>query len=208
MIHLYLSRITPAGAGNRPDATSARRSCSDHPRGCGEQHPLHTKKQFFEGSPPRVRGTVILTCKSIPCIGITPAGAGNSCFQHVHLALIKDHPRGCGEQFAMPSIRVPCGGSPPRVRGTDFQIVRYTLDQGITPAGAGNSDRQLSQTPTIGDHPRGCGEQTMRRHKQLLRVGSPPRVRGTATPSPDPVQVPGITPAGAGNSRLKDFSCN
>ena len=151
------------------------------------------------GSPPRVRGTVVPEVVCTVETGITPAGAGNRWMSGSRRSWKRDHPRGCGEQLVRIVYLLFILGSPPRVRGTVTGVALNWDSIGITPAGAGNSDRQLSQTPTIGDHPRGCGEQTMRRHKQLLRVGSPPRVRGTGSPSLVRYNVSGITPAGAGN---------
>ena len=157
------------------------------------------KEILEKGSPPRVRGTA--RPHRLPPVhtGITPAGAGNRWAVWRRKSSRRDHPRGCGEQTAPKYGASSMLGSPPRVRGTVTGVALNWDSIGITPAGAGNSDRQLSQTPTIGDHPRGCGEQTMRRHKQLLRVGSPPRVRGTGSPSLVRYNVSGITPAGAGN---------
>ena len=58
------------------------------------------------------------------------------------------------------------------------------------------------------DHPRGCGEQQCQCYYVDSSIGSPPRVRGTVLPLPDPTNPTGITPAGAGNSILRcTFYC-
>ena len=49
------------------------------------------------------------------------------------------------------------------------------------------------------DHPRVCGEQTFSNIEQQSLEGSPPRVRGTVPVCQLGQQIPGITPACAGN---------
>ena len=50
------------------------------------------------GSPPRMRGTDENAPASRETLRITPADAGNSASRVTHAAMLKDHPRGCGEQ--------------------------------------------------------------------------------------------------------------
>ena len=50
-------RITPACAGNSAASCPRCPLRWDHPRVCGEQHPLHDRHPLHTGSPPRVRGT-------------------------------------------------------------------------------------------------------------------------------------------------------
>ena len=104
----------------------------DHPRVCGEQNQLLMDQVPIPGSPPCVRGTVHLCARSRRRSRITPA-----------------HPR-------------VCGGSPPRVRGTEAARDAPEDKPGITPACAGNSCAPASPGPSAPDHPRVCGEQTMR----------------------------------------------
>ena len=49
--------ITPACAGNSHPSAGRKRLFQDHPRVCGEQNTRNLLKNFFLGSPPRVRGT-------------------------------------------------------------------------------------------------------------------------------------------------------
>ena len=90
----------------------------DHPRACGEQDFIVVKPKAVEGSPPRVRGTVIILiiCSGAP--RITPARAGNRIFAIFLVFLAWDHPRACGEQRGVERPQIIEGGSPPRVRGT------------------------------------------------------------------------------------------
>ena len=106
----------------------------------------------------------------------------------------------CGEQKGSPSWPYTYMGSPPRVRGTVGGIGKIPLQEGITPACAGNSPLYEKDLPRSRDHPRVCGEQAAYLLEELGRKGSPPRVRGTAGMCDCVAQAWGITPACAGNS--------
>ena len=86
----------------------------------------------------------------------------------------------CGEQYISILVLIRDAGSPPRVRGTallaDDDIKTYR----ITPACAGNSCHKAGGRGQQQDHPRVCGEQFMFLRKPSTKLGSPPRVRGTA----------------------------
>ena len=177
--NIFISRITPACAGNSSYVTAGTASIKDHPRVCGEQvHvPLHTFP--VPGSPPRVRGTVSFGFGLDSDSRITPACAGNRRPSGCWRVWSPDHPRVCGEQ--RPGSVCPGGekGSPPRVRGTGPMGQREVRPQGITPACAGNSARRMPEGDERTDHPRVCGEQLRTRISFSTFIGSPPRVRGT-----------------------------
>ena len=90
-------------------------------------------------------------------------------------------------------------GSPPRVRGTVYDARVFHLDHGITPARAGNSQLPAPHGRCLRDHPRACGEQPSPGGFGPTRLGSPPRVRGTAPGQIVKSSYTGITPARAGN---------
>ena len=71
--------LTPAGAGNttRPRRTGHR--IRAHPRGCGEHVVRASAAKVWNGSPPRVRGTLAGAGRGVQVGGLTPAGAGNTC---------------------------------------------------------------------------------------------------------------------------------
>ena len=106
----------------------------------------------------------------------------------------------CGEQFGWCNQAEAKEGSPPRVRGTGKCHGQADDMYRITPACAGNSMPSLSECFAHWDHPRVCGEQTSCSLTKAVRVGSPPRVRGTAAWPPRAGRRNGITPACAGNS--------
>ena len=90
--------ITPACAGNSATGAQGPAGTTDHPRVCGEQMNLAEIIWLMEGSPPRVRGTVLQLGFDEYPVGITPACAGNSPLSLQILAHSRDHPRVCGEQ--------------------------------------------------------------------------------------------------------------
>ena len=131
--------ITPACAGNSVSYTPHPPGFWDHPRVCGEQFICICILHTYTGSPPRVRGTAVYAVVNAVKSGITPACAGNSEDTLNKWCKEKDHPRVCGEQSIAYRQASMWWGSPPRVRGTDRLTHTISLNQGITPACAGNS---------------------------------------------------------------------
>ena len=68
--------ITPACAGRSPCTCSPRAQDGDHPRVCGEKCASLQADFAVLGSPPRVRGEVVLVKPLLNLRGITPACAG------------------------------------------------------------------------------------------------------------------------------------
>ena len=73
---------------------------------------------------------------------------------------------------------------------------------GITPAGAGKTERQSKRPRPPEDHPRRCGENTRFATENWVVAGSPPQVRGKPMIIIAGVFCPRITPAGAGKTLL------
>ena len=174
--------ITPARAGKtRP---SRNRGCNrgDHPRACGENHIGTVAQGQAEGSPPRVRGKPVAAINIATSEGITPARAGKTYAFFCSTARSSDHPRACGENFKGCRWGSPSPGSPPRVRGKHAESVEAAKTAGITPARAGKTELFLVHRHRQGitparagktrgwtavkapwrDHPRACGENTLR----------------------------------------------
>ena len=68
---------------------------------------------------------------------IIPAGAGLTVIRLPHLAVILDHPRGCGAHIIEQDDSFKPPGSSPRVRGSPHDTIFVRLFVGIIPAGAG-----------------------------------------------------------------------
>ena len=195
-------RITPACAGNSQIGRPRVSSQKDHPRVCGEQEVLPSHRYPSEGSPPRVRGTASGSPPPPGHSRITPACAGNRRSAMQPCGQWRDHPRVCGEQPHPAAENAQLPGSPPRVRGTESPNTYSAPSIRITPACAGNSPRDGVCIGILKDHPRVCGEQLFPLFLFQPRLGSPPRVRGTASSGRTARGNIRITPACAGNSCL------
>ena len=150
------------------------------------------------GSPPRVRGKGMISRLNCQGLGITPARAGKRCAARARFTRPGDHPRACGEK-PIPLQTMPHRiGSPPRVRGKAKDSCPHTLHTRITPARAGKRGLGRWHHHLPGDHPRACGEKSLRFFLPLSSIGSPPRVRGKDGIVQRIVSVVGITPARAG----------
>ena len=71
-------RITPACAGKRTGRLMGKPLPGDHPRVCGEKADCHVPQCTHLGSPPRMRGKVVVSRNLCLFSGITPAYAGKS----------------------------------------------------------------------------------------------------------------------------------
>ena len=130
--------IIPARAGNSPPCCRAPSATRDHPRACGEQDSDVMPSSKRRGSSPRVRGTETACQDTSDSHRIIPARAGNSGAACGADAAAGDHPRACGEQTRMRTLRCARAGSSPRVRGTEAPRRRAKGAPGIIPARAGN----------------------------------------------------------------------
>ena len=147
-----------------------------------------------------MRGTRFSGSFFLLFIGIIPAYAGNTFAVLYRLFALEDHPRVCGEHPIWFSRRRHCLGSSPRMRGTHRYQGWKDDDDGIIPAYAGNTVPYAFCPPSLGDHPRVCGEHHGRHGSRLCRMGSSPRMRGTPL-YPNAIRFPrGIIPAYAGNT--------
>ena len=196
--------ITPACAGRSYKKIVGLRDDEDHPRVCGEKLPESTRRTACEGSPPRVRGEDA-SLGDVPRVQrITPACAGRSNPTGAVLRKSRDHPRVCGEKRMKASEHQTYLGSPPRVRGEGPNNNMTRAAFGITPACAGRSRGFARGLFISKDHPRVCGEKSIRARDGAIRRGSPPRVRGEVKLVLKLLLPLRITPACAGrrNSRI------
>ena len=115
---------------------------------------------------------------------------------------IWDHPRVCGEKWALILLQGYGLGSPPRVRGKAHFHIHAPHSLGITPACAGKSESCVCLWYDCWDHPRVCGEKILVTFLAVKILGSPPRVRGKASSNPKRSKTMRITPACAGKSMI------
>ena len=86
------------------------------------------------------------------------------------------------------------------MRGKVRDSERIGLRIGITPAGAGKSQKRVSALQPLQDHPRRCGEKPDYIGYLPDGRGSPPQVRGKVVKLKNLIGIYRITPAGAGKS--------
>ena len=172
---------------------------------CGEKRTRQAVWTQCGGSPPRVRGKVVLLLVGWLLSGITPACAGKSVWQRLRPEPARDHPRVCGEKVRPWSSRGLDRGSPPRVRGKGIQQRNCWVTMRITPACAGKRRALPRSQPALGDHPRVCGEKVTTASPEGGRRGSPPRVRGKVSCHCWITPQLGITPACAGKRLCYPF---
>ena len=92
-------------------------------------------------------------------------------------------------------------GSPPLARGILQRRRDISIDLGITPACAGNTDSVSCPKLRLRDHPRLRGEYTASLSRLALWEGSPPLARGIQDRCTKKEAERWITPACAGNTQ-------
>ena len=194
--------ITPAGAGKTAVWAQAALRLWDHPRRCGENLNPVAPSYSVVGSPPQVRGKPRRHTIKCSNIRITPAGAGKTSENARKIRAGEDHPRRCGENVFLKNTLFCQLGSPPQVRGKRDAVVRRTAGYGITPAGAGKTERRICLHSRYKDHPRRCGENICGLSAKADPEGSPPQVRGKLQQRRLNEMKKRITPAGAGKTRV------
>ena len=175
--------ITPAYAGKSTCLILFDTLLKDHPRVCGEKRCCTALCRPGVGSPPRMRGKANRGLNKPPVYGITPAYAGKSRGHDAGKPAHWDHPRVCGEKWAVRPTSHRWRGSPPRMRGKAPGTPGTILCDGITPAYAGKRLPSLLFLALHRDHPRVCGEKAATFRAVWVPRGSPPRMRGKAFPS-------------------------
>ena len=131
--------ITPAHAGKSVGHGLSAVGNTDHPRTCGEKYYAGDFRFGCWGSPPHMRGKDLCRLFRLVHLGITPAHAGKSALMKAPGVRSGDHPRTCGEKATLKDIGGNSAGSPPHMRGNDYNQVSAVLYEGITPAHAGKS---------------------------------------------------------------------
>ena len=138
-LYAHVLGITPACAGRSTVKLMFFMSAPDHPRVCGEKLAGAGRVRLSLGSPPRVRGEVIVEHLHKLNCRITPACAGRSFVSESETRTTWDHPRVCGEKAVVNPKCQSDRGSPPRVRGEGGGKSKTPIGHRITPACAGRS---------------------------------------------------------------------
>ena len=194
--------IIPACAGSTPFTPFYRVGNRDHPRMCGEHALARPTPRARRGSSPQVRGALANRGRRHPGRGIIPACAGSTDCKRKPLIFWWDHPRMCGEHSPRGDVHPNMSGSSPHVRGAPLHAAREGRPQGIIPACAGSTFREVDRPRIERDHPRMCGEHKGAQKAQAPKMGSSPHVRGARTIRRPPPPRAGIIPACAGSTSV------
>ena len=140
-----LAGLTPAGAGSTLWCSTSGSGRGAYPRRCGEHGPMRSPYRCGDGLPPQVRGAHLLQEDRGPHFWLTPAGAGSTDAWLVGTHGLLAYPRRCGEH-----PRTPCHGQthlglPPQVRGAREGFAGGFDHRGLTPAGAGSTEKRLGR---------------------------------------------------------------
>ena len=174
-------RFIPAWAGNTDLGLTFDSALEVHPRVGGEHDRGVTLDDFYAGSSPRGRGTLMRRCVNRSTFRFIPAWAGNTQ-RRLRLPRIESvHPRVGGEHSDDTVATNFADGSSPRGRGTPRVRSIHWVRRRFIPAWAGNTPHvdRLRLFRTV--HPRVGGEHMMRQHFTSAVNGSSPRGRGTRT---------------------------
>ena len=90
---------------------------------------------------------------------------------------MEDHPRSCGKDRMLETMRRNTTGSPPLVRERRNLRKPKVEKQGITPARAGKTQKRQEKEVNDADHPRSCGKDRYSVSVRFACIGSPPLVR-------------------------------
>ena len=169
---------------------------------CGEHYVHRPQLDWDVGSSPHVRGARCFATVFLDGFGIIPACAGSTCPSRPSAATAGDHPRMCGEhRICCQSCKISTGSSP-HVRGALVQDFLQGLSTGIIPACAGSTVSWRIRRPPCRDHPRMCGEHSVKHNAKGNDQGSSPHVRGARRRQQDHPGSQGIIPACAGSTPM------
>ena len=192
--------IIPACAGSTRTLRGFRTGRWDHPRMCGEHYVHRPQLDWDVGSSPHVRGAQNLLPIMQDLDGIIPACAGSTTGVAASAKVTRDHPRMCGEHGRLATMPCRSPGSSPHVRGAQRLERQSCSLSGIIPACAGSTSWETLRRSSIRDHPRMCGEHSVKHNAKGNDQGSSPHVRGARRRQQDHPGSQGIIPACAGST--------
>ena len=152
------------------------------------------------GSSPRMRGAPVRPVVQGPRRRIIPAYAGSTDGVQNRQMARQDHPRVCGEHYALHFCPPSPWGSSPRMRGAHTGRSRMAKSMRIIPAYAGSTAPRRRPSNRGWDHPRVCGEHATLSRMPVSPSGSSPRMRGAQRTGQECQIHSGIIPAYAGST--------
>ena len=131
------------------------------------------------GTPPRARGSLLVTLRRVEPGGNTPACAGITRTRAPIAAISWEHPRVRGDHIPTGVYVWPRFGTPPRARGSQDAPSTAGNRDGNTPACAGITSAPACILTFMEEHPRVRGDHPMNLWSCTGPRGTPPRARGS-----------------------------
>ena len=91
-----------------------------------------------------MRGALSILHHQMAPSRIIPADAGSTCLSYPNLSAVRDHPRGCGEHYAVLAVSLVFLGSSPRMRGAQTETSGTKIAARIIPADAGSTAQAVA----------------------------------------------------------------
>ena len=191
-------RIIPARAGFTVHRGVEGGHHLDHPRSRGVYRPASTNSSSASGSSPLARGLHFATDLDNDTPRIIPARAGFTRRGRGARRARADHPRSRGVYWRRTPASSTSSGSSPLARGLLLPAHADGALQGIIPARAGFTVRDVRGAGDRRDHPRSRGVYPVATGSRRTGGGSSPLARGLLEGLQAVGGVPGIIPARAG----------
>ena len=171
-------RLIPAHAGKTASAPHDAGEPPAHPRSRGENAEPDGLVDVDAGSSPLTRGKLGLNLTLTGCFRLIPAHAGKTSLHQPPVRVQTAHPRSRGENTTASIAASTLGGSSPLTRGKLARWKRAPRLQGLIPAHAGKTAKQMRVLTKAGAHPRSRGENGPRKDASRISPGSSPLTRG------------------------------
>ena len=212
------------GGENWPTRGAGSSACGSSPRGRGkreEAHLTHGRVRLIPAwagktesrarwarltaAHPRVGGENYISLRLNGHRGwLIPAWAGKTRILHDRSHRRGAHPRVGGENVSMAPLGSQGWGSSPRGRGKQRHTTKTLTFVRLIPAWAGKTGVYLVTTVYWLAHPRVGGENAQWKSRASRNCGSSPRGRGKPDSAKRERYVPGLIPAWAGKTPLKN----
>ena len=170
--------LIPAHAGKTSPSFPSWMGMRDHPRACGENLGLGSRRHRYSGSSPRMRGKLFLVTLVCGGVGLIPAHAGKTSLSIRSVGPVPAHPRACGENSLKCCRGCERQGSSPRMRGKHAVFLDWVSFTRLIPAHAGKTASNSCLALWNRAHPRACGENSLMSSLCGRCTGSSPRMRG------------------------------
>ena len=136
--------LIPAGAGQTRTRCHCDTTARAHPRRCGADAIRAVEGFSAAGSSPQVRGRHRAIRRRDRGAGLIPAGAGQTCASTKVGSHVAALPRRCGADYRPAARRFRDWGSSPQVRGRHNASAGHASEDGLIPAGAGQTGARIS----------------------------------------------------------------